>query len=187
MKRIALATMVAAFSLVAVPSALAAKPLTFDEQNGTGNPIVTSIVSGNFTFTSAHEHIIGEPGICLFGGCVSNGTTTIAEEAGGVGQPITMAVTGGGEFKLKWVDAAPLFNDSAAASIGGVPNATQVYVVGTTSGGGTVSATLVLNGNPEFQSFKLPSDFKNLVSVTFYGNNASNTGGFQLDNIKAND
>ena len=121
------------------------------------------------------------PGICLFGGCTSGSTPYLAEEAGSLGRPITMTRPGGKAFELKSLSAAQNFNDDAAAAAGGFPNATAIYLVGTQAGGAQLTATLALP-DTGFASYKL-KDFKKLESVTFYGNNAGNTGGIAIDDI----
>ena len=174
----------AAFSLVAVSSGAAAPAtISFDELSGTGNPILTSIDTTGFNFASAHEHILGDPESCAFGGCVNNGTNTLMEEAGGLGGPITMTSSGGKKFKLLSLDAGPAFLDSAAAAAGGFPNATKLHVVATTAKGDILATDLVFTGSPRLQAFDLPKVFSSVVSVTFYGNTTDNTGGISLDDI----
>jgi hypothetical protein len=158
--------------------------ITFDEFTGSGNPQFATLGTKGFTFTSDHAHVVNEPGLCLFGGCISNGTPYIGEEAGGLGQPITMTRDGGGRFKLVSVSAGGQFVDAAAAAAGGFPNASVLFVDGTKASGAHVTATLPLSSSPVFSSLALPTTFRGLVSITFFGNNATNSGAFGLDNIK---
>ncbi len=182
---------IAVLSLVMWVGQAQATTVTFDSVPSGGNPILTSLTTQGFTFTSGHFHTIDTPTMGSFGGDVANGTIYIAEEAGALGLPITMADAGGQPFTLSSFDGAEMFIDSAAAAAGGYPNANQINVVGNLSGGGTVSAMFPLDGiadgvggAADFQTFTLPTSFKNLTSVTFSG--ALVTGlpaGISLDNI----
>lgn len=164
--------------------------INFDSAPGSGNPIITSYAESGFTFTSSHMHTVDSPTICLYGGCVDDGTTYLSEEAGSLGGPITMSSTNGSAFNLLGFDGAEVFLDAAAASAGGFPNANMINVVGTLMGGGTVSALLSLDGLADgaggiadFQSFNL-AGFTNLSSVVFSGlTDTGGTGGISLDNL----
>ena len=48
-----------------------------------------------------------------------------------------------------------------------------------------IAATLVLNGSPRLQPFVLPATFRGLVSVTFTGNDASNSATSMADALMA--
>jgi hypothetical protein len=157
--------------LISVTSSEAAV-ITFDSVPSVGNPLLTSLTTQGFTFTSGHFHTVDNPGGCVFGGCVTNGTHYLAIDgpALGFGLPVTMALAGGGTFSLNGLDGDKLFMDDAAASAGGFPNATEIDVTGSLFGGGTVFAALHLSGGAAFQTFTLPGTFTNLTSVVFQGN-----------------
>lgn len=123
--------------------------------------------------------------------CAANGTNTLA--AGGVGSgpstvhPVTMAKTSGGTFTLSSLDYAEFVVGGHAA------NATRLQVVGNVFGGGTLLATLLLDGvndgpggGVDFQFADLGATWYTtlLTSVDFSGfDNAGLRRGFQLDNL----
>lgn len=185
----------AVFGLLVVMSARA-ETITFDSVPSVGNPILTTLTTAGYTFTSGHFHTMDNPSTASFGGAVDNGTIYISEEAGALGLPITMAPTGGGTFSLVGFDGAEQFIDSLAAAVGGYPNADLIDVTGYLSGGGTVFASFALDGikdglggAPDFQTFLLPATFAGLDSVVFSGSLygpsilAGGPGGISLDNI----
>ena len=168
--------------------------ITFDSVPSSGNPIFNSLATGGFTFTSTHAHTIDNSALCLFSGCVSDGSPVfLAEEAGTLGGAIMMAPTAGGVFTLAGLDGAENYVDSTAAAAGGFPNASVLRVTGNLFGGGTVVANLALDGLKDgpggiadFQTFLLPG-FTNLVSVVFEGRLATGApGAIALDNIAVN-
>jgi hypothetical protein len=172
-------------ALMVLAVAGSACTVTVDGVNGTGNPILTTLTvveqGQTVTFTSGHFHAIGDPGICLFGGCVSNGTVYLAEEAGSLGLPINMAKVGG--FNLYSFQVAQMFNDDAAAAAGGFPNAVTVRVVGNLTGGGSVTAFCPIP-NTGFAQCTLPGTFANLRSATFSGLTAGGgAAGLGIDSI----
>lgn len=176
--------LVAALSLMAVGSRVQASVVTFDGVSSSGNPIVTTLTTEGFTFTSGHFHTIDSPGLA---GAADDGTIYIAEEAGDLGLPITMTAEGGQPFSLISFDGAELWISAPS----GYPNAYYINVLGNLSGGGTVNAQFTLDGildgaggAADFQTFVLPGSFTNLASVVFSG--ALLTGGpgaIALDNI----
>ena len=164
--------------------------ITFDAVPSSGNPIITSLTTEGFTFTSGHFHTINDPTNAL----VDNGTIYINEEAGSAGLPITMATTSGLPFDLFSFDGAEVFLDAAAAEASGYPNADFITVTGNLYGGGTTAnygfildgTADGLGGADDFQSFTLAGVFRNLSSVTFSGIRINTTpGGISLDNINA--
>lgn len=189
--------MLAALSLlVALGSPSEAVVVTFDEADLPGiNPIITSYTALGFSFTSGHMHQNDPPCQSSFGGCADNGTRYLAEEAGSLGLPITMALIGGGAFDLFAFDGAEVFRDAAAAAAGGFPNATHIDLVGNLLGGGMVSASFQLDGiidGPgalaDFQAFLLPATFRNLTSVVFSGSIVgAGPGGISIDNVSADE
>lgn len=152
--------------------------ISFNDVPSSGNPELTHLSTDGSSFDGVHFHTIDTPGLCGFGGCLSNDTIYIAEEEGGVGQPFTMTRPSGTTFKLARVELGQLFNDDAAAAAAGSPNATAVTLTGTLSGGGTLTRSFQL---PDFGifSYPVPRNWRNLVSVRFAAN-----GAFAADNIK---
>ena len=143
-----------------------------------------SLTTQGFVFTSGHFHTIDDPGLCTFGGCVGNGTTYLAVDGPGLGFPILMTALGGGVFSLLGFDGDILFLDTAAAASGGFADATSIGVVGSVSGGGTLSTSFLLNGSSSFQHFNLPGNWNNLLSVTFTGlSGVVSDTSFALDNV----
>jgi len=185
MKRMVVA--VAAISLMAAVGSVQASVVTFDGVSSSGNPILTTLTTEGFTFTSGHFHTVDNWGTAWM---ASNGTIYIGEEAGGLGLPITMAAEGGQPFSLTRFDGAELW----AYEVGGYPNASYINLVGNLSGGGTVNTQFTLDGiidcaggAADFQTFALPGTFVNLVSVTFSGAQVIGApGAIALDNIVVN-
>lgn len=156
--------------------------ITFDSVSSSGNPILTTLTTDGFEFTSGHFHTVDS----FTGLNVDNGTIYISEEAGTSGLPITMAKVGGGTFSLTGFDGAEVFLGN---SIPDLPNATNINLVGTLSGGGVITATCALDGVADgpggvadFQACSL-SGFTDLTSVTFSGAALQGTGGVSLDNL----
>lgn len=182
--RMYLASMAVVISLFSAASAHAVV-VTFDSVPGTGSPIITSLTTDGFDFTSSHFHRIDGPG-GSFGGVVANNTKYILEEAGNLGGPITMQLSSGGTFNLASFDGTKAFNDDADAAAGGFPNATQIVVDGVPSVGPAIQATFNLDGTSNFQPFVLPAGFTGLTSATFSGAViGAAAGGISLDNINA--
>lgn len=178
---------------VALISCLTAMPargltITFDSVPSSNNPILTSLTTQGFDFTSGHFHTIDFFGTNFIS---ANGSPVfIGEEQGSLGLAITMQVSGGGTFSLNAFDGAEFF---VPPEPGGFPNATSIRVVGSLFGGGSVTAQFNLDGivdGPggavDFQTFVLPGTFTNLTDVTFTGRLGGGTGGSALDNIVVN-
>lgn len=169
----------AAVGLLMCVSTSRADFIDFNSVPSSGNPILTTLTTGGYQFSSTHFHTIDS----TFGSLVSNGTIYIAEEAGNLGGPITMSKVGGGVFSLNRFDGAKLFLSNTP----GFPNADFINVVGNLFGGGTVSAQFALQTAVAFQTFLLPGTFVNLTSVTFSGSViGGDAGGIALDNIEVN-
>lgn len=174
-----------AIAIAGVAAIGSAQALTigFEGVSGAGNPILTSYSESGFDFTSGHLHIVAANAA----GLAANGTQTISEEAGSLGLPITMTKAGGGSFSLTSLFGAEVF----ASVTPGFPNADILNVVGTKSGGGTVSAFFTLDGvidgpggDDDFEGFTLPATFTDLVSVVFSGSLFTGApGGISLDDI----
>jgi PEP-CTERM motif len=137
-----------------------------------------SLTTDGFTFSSSHFHTIDSPGICTFGGCVSDGSIYLAVDGFTLGQPITMTKAGGGAFSLLGADFAQLFLDGASAAAGGFPNADIMTITG--SNGATVNLSPLSLAFATFAAV-----FNNVTSVTFEGFGV--TGGadfsFAMDNV----
>ena len=177
-------TLLAVLCGLLAASSSPATTITFDSVASSGNPHPASVTTDGFKFSSGWFHTVDNPGLASFGGLVSSGTIFISEEAGILGQPITMTASGGGAFSLSSLFGSKVFVNSAAAASGGYPNADILNIIGNLSGGGTVSATFALGGS--FQQFFLPSTFTGLSSVVFSGSlTAGGTGGISLDTIVA--
>jgi hypothetical protein len=160
--------------------------IDFEGVASSGNPIRTGTLTvDGFDFTSDHFHIIDDPGICFFGGCVAP-EQYIWEEAGALGEPITMTMAGGGTFSFEGFDVDQAFNDSAAAAAGGFPNADIFEVLVTFGGGGSTLFTFAGDGGPSFQTIAL--GLTDVLSVQFSGLTSSESpGGLAIDNIRVNE
>lgn len=170
---------------------LDATTITFDDIGTPGNPDITSLVAGDYLFTSQRFHTIANPA----GGTlplVENGSFFIAEEAGGLGHPITIARSDGLPFALLGLDGAEAFLSDVEATLAGFPNAQVLEISAEVFGGGTVNISLPLDGIKDglgglsdFQSFELPAAFCGITSATFSGRTAAGTeGAIALDNIR---
>ena len=177
-----LATVTLALAAVSTPAWAAV--IDFEGVPSAGNPIRSGTLTvDGFDFTSGYFHIIDSPGACSFGGCVSP-EQYIAEEAGSLGQPITMTKSGGGTFTLNSFDFDQLFMDSTAAGVGGFPNTSGWHLLvmfghapGLLFGFGSNS----VDGIPGFQT--IPFDVPDILSVQFSGLG----GAFAIDNIRVDE
>jgi hypothetical protein len=166
--------------LTAMPArTIANTTITFDSVPSSGNTDqAPSLTTQGFTFSSSHFHTIDDPGLCTFGGCVSDGSIYLAVDGPTLGQPITMTKAGGGTFSLVGADFAQLWLDGASAAAGGFSNADVMQITG--SSGATVDLSPLTTA---FASFA--AAFNNVTSVTFEGFGA--TGGadfsFAMDNV----
>jgi hypothetical protein len=178
---IRLAKLTLALAVISTPAWAAV--IDFEGVPGAGNPIPPGVLTvDGFDFTSGHFHVIGDPGLCLFGGCVLP-ATYLGEEAGSLGLPITMTKSGGGTFSFDGFDADQLFLDSAVAAAGGFPNADAFDVLVTFGGGGSTLFTFAGDGAPSFESFAL--GLTDVLSVRFSGTTSGEgPGGIAIDNIR---
>src|SRR5687767_1446336 len=126
-----LGALLAAVALTAGAAPAKAAFVTFNGVPASGNPILTSLDSEGFRFTSEHFHSLDS-----FGNLATNGTIYIGHEGGSLGRVITMTKIGGGTFSISSFDGAELWVSPPS----GFPNATRIQVVGTLSGGGTLTA-----------------------------------------------
>jgi PEP-CTERM motif-containing protein len=178
-------------ALAVVTTPAWAAVIDFEGVPSTGNPIRSGTLTvDGFDFTSGHFHSIDSPGACSFGGCVSP-EQYIAEEAGSLGQRITMTKSGGGTFTLNSFDFDQLFMDSTAAALGGLPNAVVPYLWVTLVWGFTIGySTGPGDGVPGFQT--IPFDVTNILAVEFSGRVRfppffDDFGAFALDNIRVDE
>jgi len=179
-------------ALVVVSTPAWAFVIDFEDVPSAGNPVRSGTLTvDGFDFTSGHFQIIDTPVACPFGGCVTPGQY-IAEEAGALGQRITMTKSGGGTFTLNSFDFDQLFMDSTAAAAGGLPNALVAYVFMTFRTGITEGFSTNAGGDGVPGFFTIPFDVTNLVSVQFSGrtrfpNFSDDFGAFALDNIRVDE
>jgi hypothetical protein len=119
---------------------------------------------------------------------VSNGTPYMGV-FNGSGETLVMTYPGG-TFALVSINFDKLVTSDAIVDSTGFPNANTINVLGTLADGGTVVTTVRLNGGTAFETFTFPSEWQNLVSVTFTSNgdgtsgpNATVKGLFAMDKI----
>lgn len=176
--------LLATIASLAICGSVQAAVIGFEGSSAAGNPIITSYSEAGFQFTSGHMHLI-DPN----SGFASNGTQSLGEEAGNLGQTITMSLIGGGTFSLQGLDVAEIFIGNSTL----YPNATSLHLIGNLFGGGTVTADLGLDGildgpggADDYQTFTL-SGFSNITSVVFEGFLATGArGGYMMDNLLVN-
>lgn len=170
-------------AMVLFAAAASAATVTFEGYPGaSGNPTLSSPTDiEGLTFSSSHMHIIGSPGSCGFGGCVSP-ASYMGVDGPTLGGPVTVTLTGGGLFSLTSFESSFVWNDSNAAAGGGFPNGQGILVVGYLSGGGTVTATFELGLG--FAPHTL-TGFDNLTSAVFsaYITEGTQNASFAADNI----
>lgn len=177
-----------------------ASVITFDDfvatptGNGSADP-VRSITSGGFDFTALGFHIIVNPSLCVFGGCVGDGThyaisDMLNRSPVPRGGPVAMSRHGGGTFSLLAFDGSELFLDWRAAQQSRAFNAQAIEVVGHQLGGGTLTASFLVDGVSDgdggvtdFQTFLFNSDWVDLVSVEWSGTAGVLPGYMAFDNI----
>lgn len=169
----------AALAIAALP--MHADIVDFESVPPSGNAIQTgTLTTQGFDFSSVSFHVIDDPTGCA-GGCVDNGSQYLAVAGPGVDSPVMMTATGGQSFSVTSLDAAKLF-----LTVGGLtddPNADTLDVLGTLSGGGTVSQSLLLPGEGSFNTFSL-NGFKNLTSLTISGTGGGSTNAsWAVDNM----
>ncbi len=130
------------------------------------------VTSGGFSFVGnpADPSMFGCPA-----GLVANNTSNALINANRL-SIITMTKVGGGTFSLTSFFAGTRF------TIQGYGVATGIEVLGTYSGGGTVSTSFTFNGE-SFQQFQLPGTFNDLVSVKFTSQPNTGTAEFVIDDI----
>ena len=175
--------------------------ITFDDftavPSGNGSAEAVKVVSsGGFDFVAPEFHIVVDPALCGFGGCVGNGTHYATSDIPDRlvnptrGGPVTMARSGGGRFSLLAFDGSDLVLDDLAARLAGHPNAFTIEVDGHQSGGGTLSASFILDGIrdgdgglPDFETFNFGSDWTDLISVDWSGATGVRPGNMAFDNI----
>jgi hypothetical protein len=136
--------------------------------SGAGVPHGTSLTTQGFTFsqTQGSNRLFGLDGTNPQ--VHSNGTNTLYDDSTASGSDYTIVGSSGQLFDLISFDAAEAFADPTKF----LENAQALGVAGFLSGGGIVQAQFTLDnivdgpgGQPDFQSFTLPSTFVNLTSA----------------------
>lgn len=160
--------------------------IDFEEVASSGNPILTTLDSQGYRFTSSHFHSIDDPAASAL---ADNGSDVyIGHEGGDLGRAITMIQIGGGLFNLASFDMAELW----ISSPGAYPNASHVEVHATFSDDSTTTFNLALDGvidgaggAADFETAVV--NLTNLKSVRFNGVNpvAGGDFAFAIDNIDA--
>jgi hypothetical protein len=187
-KSVLLFVISAAVGALAVTAA--ASTVTFNSVPYSNNDIrTTPLTTDGFTFSSDHYHIVDNPGICGFGGCVSNGTPYLGLDGPSLGYPVTMTEAGGLPFSLTRLEGAKLWLELGGGY--GFPNANTLDVLGNYAGGGggggggTVSISFTLPPEGSWGSFDFPATFSNLSSVVFSGTGGgSSDASWAIDNIE---
>lgn len=137
------------------------------------NPIVDS--GFQFTFASAGWGVFGpDSGACC--NLNYNGTTSLFADGERGQKPATVVMTkvDGSLFAVSALDAATYWNGATGS----------MELIGSLVGGGTVSTTLSIDSN--WSSFKLPTTFVGLTSLTFLDTSTDgflSAPGFGVDNI----
>jgi hypothetical protein len=159
--------------------------VTFDDVNAGNNDIQTHVVSDGFNFDSQHFHIVNEPNICIFGGCVSDGSQYMAEDAPGLAFPVTMTEVNGASFSLTSFDGDKMWLNDEEALSGGFGNAQFIHVVGNLAAGGQITENFQLDGSANFQHFNFDQGWTGLSSVIWSGGRNDMDGNFSMavDNI----
>lgn len=147
------------------------------------NAVQTNVTLSGFTFSSPHFHIIGDAGLCSFGGCVA-GTPYLAVDGPQLGQPVTLSAAGGGTFSFTSFQSSQLWNDSAQAASGEFPNAAVVAVTGTEQNRTTQTESFIVG--PGFQTYSLGSAFSSVSSVLFAGSGPVYDSSFAIKNLTLN-
>ncbi len=180
MKKIGVAAWAAIAAAVVTAGPAMATTIDFNGVSSSGNPILTTLTTQGFVFTSGHFHTVDDTGICSFGGCVAGDGIYLAVDGPTLGFPIVMTKDGGGTFSLDSADLAQMWNDDAAAAAGGFPNAADIEMTG--SNGDTVTLS---GASHSFQTLAAGGLLDNVTSVTFegFGPLGEADWSFALDNI----
>jgi hypothetical protein len=140
-----------------------------------GTNFNTPITSGGFDWAfESSGWFIGDPDNAFYPDGVVNGSNILVASGDRSGPAsVVMTKTGGGTF-----DIFSLFAASSNALI-----ANTIDIIGTLSGGGSVSATIDVGGT---FAASILSGFTDLTSVTFTSGQSGsyNTAGFALDDIE---
>ncbi len=166
-----------ALALLGIAPAGAAMIDFEDVAVATTNVIVTGpLMSDGFTFTSSsgHEHLmhIANPTFVYY-----NGTTLFAFHDA----TVTLVKTGGGTFSLGGFDLGEVDDQNYART---------VNIVGTLFGGGTLAATVTMDGifdgsGPINDAQQVVLNWTNLTSVTFNGTGSALSNWIGFDNFTA--
>lgn len=176
------------FAVVGASAAMLLSPAThaalvgFDDIANTANGIQIGVVSGGFNFNGDHFHIVDSAGAF-----VRNASTSYlaAEAAQGLGRPVTMTRSGGGNFTLNQVDVAEVWLPGEPLN-----DFFEVLITANQFGGGVFSLAVTLDGIrdgiggvADFQTVFL-AGWTNLTDVTFTGRNAAGAfGDYSIDNL----
>ncbi len=160
---------------------LRADTVTFDLLPPPGNAIQSgTVATQGFNFTSDSFHIIDQPALCA-GGCVDDGSQYLAVAGPSLDSPVVVTTAGGQLFSVFGFDAAKLF--LTQGGLDGNPNADSLVLLGTLSGGATVTTSFVLPVEGSFSTFSL-SGFTNLTSLTIAGTGGGSTdASWGVDNL----
>ena len=196
-------------ALLAVMSTQSFATIGFEKTSGVGNPNAFRYTENNLFNASHDTRLIGTPTLCPFGGCVASTTGQYLGVTGQKQDPLIQPrspyayLVPDYPVDLLSFDAAELYLDDSAASLGDFRNATSITVVGVyqdyRGSFESVSATFNLDGIKDgsgglndFQTFFLPHSFTKIASrrsglfeLLFYGSTSAGaqTGVFALDNI----
>ena len=161
------------------PSVLSATTIDFEGlPSGLCRSIGQSVDTQDFRFTSGNGSGLFSCNASASNNVGANTSRALldANNSAGASNPL-MARIDGQPFDLLMFDAVSRFQPSFPSII----PATAVEVVGTISGGGTVSAVFDLDGNNE-TTLVLPAGFSDLISVSFLGLHDPNAE-FLIDNV----
>ncbi|MGH7064888.1 MAG: PEP-CTERM sorting domain-containing protein [Stellaceae bacterium] len=180
MKKTGIAVSAAIAAAIATAGPAMATTIDFNGVSSSGNPILTTLTTQGFVFSSGHFHTVDNTGLCSFGGCVTGDGIYLAVDGPSLGFPIVMTKDGGGTFSLASADLAQMWNDDAAAAAGGFPNAANIEMIG--SNGDIVTLS---GASHSFQTQAAGGLLDNVTSVTFEGFGPADEAdwSFTLDNI----
>ena len=183
MNNIVRTILVTSAGLALTSGPLRADVITFDQLPPSGNAIQSgTVTTQGYNFTSPSFHVIDQPSLCA-GGCVDNGSMYLAVVGPGLDSPVVVTNASAMPFSVSALDAAKLF--LTPGGITGDPNADTLDLMGTLTGGATLSASLTLPAEGVFNTFNL-SGFTGLTSLTISGTGGgSSDASWAVDNIVA--
>lgn len=183
MNRFALLSLILA---TAPASPAVGQVIDFESVPASGNPTLTTLTVGAFTFTGSHFHAIGNFTPC--GGKAQNGSAVyLSNEGGSQPSSIRMQRTDGQPFSLSAFDAAEDWVNLCS----GFPNATAIEVLAILPDLSTSTQVFTMDGLldgaggvADFQTF-MPIGLGQILAATFSGVDAAGAHGFayDIDNI----